>query len=106
MHLTYDKRLYNEGVGKNTLTRLGGLKLPKDLLTEVYLVTMPLFGDGLLEIYDARELAQKYYKTKVPNIHVVGVAPSKEEAFDVVQQIITDVMKETGGTDLEGYFIG
>ena len=55
----------------------------------VFVITLPLFGDGILE-GDA--------------IHIVGAAPSRFQAVLLVRDIIDDIYKKTGDVDVERFF--
>lgn len=67
-------------------------------------MTLPVFGEGLLEVYDFNEFQQGIYKHYMDDIHIVGIAPSKKLAYYVVRDIIDDVYKNTGTFDCDTYF--
>ena len=60
----------------------------------VFVVTLPLFGDGILEIYEEM----------TDSIHIVGAASSRAQAVRLVRDIIDDIYKKTGGVDVKGFF--
>ena len=52
----------------------------------VFVVTLPLFDDGILEIYELNELRQKVYRDMENSIH------------------IDDIYRKTGDVDVKGFF--
>ncbi len=72
--------------------------------TGVYVVTLPLFHDGILEIYNVNEFMQPVYRNMDDKIHIVGIASTRSAAVYLVKDIIDDVYKKTGGFDMNAYF--
>ena len=70
----------------------------------VFVITLPLIGDGILEIYELNELRQKIYTDMGDAIHIVGAAPSRFQAVLLVRDIIDDIYKKTGDVDVERFF--
>lgn len=60
----------------------------------VYLITLPINEDNSLEIYPSYILLQKHYRKK--NMFVVGIGNGRDEALDVMQEIILDCYQKTG----------
>jgi hypothetical protein len=48
-------------------------------------------------------LLQPYYKKADRDIFVVGIANGKDEAYEVVRDIIDDVYSHTGAFDIKKY---
>lgn len=67
----------------------------------IHVITLPVTGDGMLEIYPAYILMQKEYK-KIP-LKVVGIASGREEAVLLVQEITENCLRDTGTADLKTY---
>lgn len=72
----------------------------------LYVVTLPVFGDGILEIYDINELTQRTYAVLGDSIHIVGAAETRLQAMLVVRDIVEDIYNKTGGVDVAGFFAG
>ena len=70
----------------------------------VFVVTLPLFDDGILEIYEINEFRQKVYRDMTDSIHIVGVAPGRLQAMLLVRDIIDDIYKKTGDVDVKKFF--
>lgn len=68
----------------------------------IHVLTLPITKDGLLEIYPAYVLKQKWYQSRT--IKVVGIASGREEAFSLVERIIQDCMKQCHNLDIANYF--
>ncbi len=102
--MTIDKNLYvGKMSDKNVIKIIRKIKKFK-LCTGVVLITLPLFGQGLLEIYDMNEFQQEYYKRHSDEIHVVGISQTKRQAYRLVRDIIDDVYAKTGAFDCVSYF--
>lgn len=69
-------------------------------MPSVYVVTLAGKED-MLEIYHSSLLKQKYYKENPP--FIVGIAESHSAAVTMIQEILLDVLKETGGLDVRKY---
>ena len=68
-----------------------------------YLITISANPDNLLDILPAEVLLQKHYKDNTDKLYIVGIANGKEEALEVVRQIIDEVYTNTGEFDIPGY---
>ncbi len=69
-------------------------------MPSVYVITLAADKD-LLEIYHSSLLKQKFYRENPP--YVVGIAESYATAVTMIQEILLDVLKETGGLDIKKY---
>lgn len=65
---------------------------------DIYVITTSLNSQNMLDIYNSFELRQTYYKKK--DFLVLGLASGKEEAFQLVEKMIMDALKKTGGADV------
>ena len=75
-------------------------KLRIHAAVNAYLITLAL-GDDQLEIYSAILLKQKYFRRHAPII--IGIASDYDEAVAIVQKIVEECLKDTGGCDLKEY---
>ncbi len=57
----------------------------------IFIITLPLTDDGILEIYRYIELLQPPYRKLKQEVKVVGIAKSREDAFSLVERIVKDV---------------
>ena len=76
-------------------------KLKKDKILPSIYVIVCMEGKRQLEIYHSLMLQQWYYKEASPA--VIGIAGSKEEAFDLIQKVAQEAVDTTGAADLTAY---
>mgnify|MGYP001438051255 CR=1 FL=1 len=62
--MTIVKRLYTGVMPDKTASRLIKRIKKRKPCADVYVITLPLFVDGLLEVYEANEFLQPYYKKR------------------------------------------
>lgn len=68
------------------------------------LVCLPLFGDGLMEIYNYKQFQQKFYKDIKKDIVVLGFAPDKGGAQEIVLSITQDLYDADCNFDVKKFF--
>ena len=61
-----------------------------------FVVTLPLFSHGLLEIYEYNELLQNFYRTIDDRIVILGVSGSRAGAKQLVLDILEDHLDQEG----------
>lgn len=71
-------------------------------LLNTYLIILPTYGNNQLEIINSTELLQKHYDNVTTCI--VGIAIGKEEALELVEKIVDDVINRQGQPDVRGFF--
>lgn len=74
----------------------------REVTYNVYCIAIATSDHNLLDIIDANELLFPYYRNRT--MKVVGLAKGKQEAVQLVEQIIVRVYQETGGFDVRAYF--
>lgn len=92
----------------------GGLKRKKNKIIKklmeripqpsVYVLTLAQGEKNQLEFYPALLLKQPWYDDA--DIFVVGIADGYDAAVDLVEEIVREVQKETGDTDIRGFLAG
>ena len=78
-----------------------GIETGKFLLG-TYVFMLSTEAGNQLDIIEAAELKQPYYKEK--DIVVVGIASGKAEAVQVVADIVSDAVNTTGEADVLAFF--
>lgn len=68
----------------------------------IYCITFASNPQNLFEIYHAKEFIQSYYRRK--DIHILGIAKSKKNAFMLVAKMLEEVYKKTGEFKVRDYF--
>ncbi len=66
----------------------------------VYVITLASNGKDLLDVLPAFML----YRNHTRDREILGIAVTKEEAFEVCGQIIADVHSKTGAYDVRSFF--
>ena len=61
-----------------------------------YVVTLPLFSYGLLEIYEFNELRQPYYRKMDDEITIMAISKSKTGAKELAMNILEDHLDQEG----------
>ena len=69
----------------------------------LWVLMLPLQETNQLEIVPAWNL--KFWLRKTESAWIVGIAGSKEEAVTLVEEIVQDVLRETGGAGLRAWFL-
>lgn len=68
----------------------------------VFVITLPLGDNDMLEICPSYVFLQKFYKET--DVTVVGLAGEQASAFSLIEKIADDCMREQGNADIRGYF--
>lgn len=99
---TYD---IDEKKNKKILKRISRNKKIKKL----FVVTFPMFSDGVLEIYSYNSLFQPYYKKHQDEICVVGYAKGKACAdmllLSIIQKMCDAGYKNFDSKDLRDFLL-
>lgn len=74
----------------------------KEVTFGVYCITFASHPDNLFEIIDANQLLFPHYQKS--EVRIVGLAKGKEEAFLLVQSMLTEIYNQTGSFDVRAYF--
>lgn len=100
--LTYHPNLYlGEGIKRKKLDKLKKQLEKRPLLSGVILITLSRNPADQLEIYEARQLQQRYYQNNPP--FVVGLAADRQEAVDLVKLIVQECIDKRGDCALKEY---
>lgn len=77
----------------------------EQILCRYILITLASNTCNILDIYSANMLLQPHFKNKNVNeeIYVVGLAKGRDEALNLVRDIIDEVYNATGGFDIREY---
>ena len=66
----------------------------------LYLITMPLSKEALLEVYNYNMLIQPIFKERDKEIIIVGITDKKKSANMLLRDITEDCLKKSGGLDI------
>lgn len=71
-------------------------------MVSIYLITLASNPENLFDIFRAAHLKQPaFYKQ---DLFVVGIAAGYEEALELVQRMVEDIYRKTGGFAVREYF--
>ena len=71
-------------------------------MVSIYFITLASNRENLFDIFHAAHLKQPaFYKQ---DLYVVGIASGYEEALELVQRMIDDIYRKTGGFAVREYF--
>lgn len=104
MDIRIHEQLYSEGISDRKLASLQKKIKRKFPKLDLFLVTLPLGREGLLEVYWYPELLQKHYQEMDVELVVVGIATDRDAAFHLIEQIVLDVGYEHGKIPIKDYF--
>lgn len=98
--MKWHKELY---LGESARKRKNKIKHQLDrekLVPGVYVITLASNGKDLLDILPSYML----FRDSVREREVLGLAVTKDEAYEVCEKIILDVFEKTGGYRVRSYF--
>jgi hypothetical protein len=90
-----------KGINEKNVAKIKRKLVRKPLFSDVVLISLSCNFSDQLEIYDAKQLAQRFYRNNPP--YVVGIAGSREEAFSVVIEIVQECLQVRGDCELKEY---
>ena len=91
---------YTKAKARKLMKRMKKGKTVKD---DLYCITLPIFHDGVMEIYAYDELNKYPYTEMKRDVFVLGMAPGEKAATKLTRFIIDDLYQETKGFDLEDF---
>lgn len=101
MRMHFYSHLYvGEKAGRHRFLIIRNIRRRK-LQPDVYVITLAINGNNLLDIYPSVSLLHPYFKEK--EMLAVGIAVGYQEAMEVVASIVDEVYQRTGGFDLEPF---
>lgn len=102
LELAYRPNLYlGESIHVKKLDKIKKKLENKPLFSRVFLVVISRNPSGQLEIYEARQLAQRYYQKYPP--YIVGIAGNWTEAVLLVKRIVEECLETRGDCALKEY---
>ncbi|MCH5341675.1 MAG: hypothetical protein J1E01_09415 [Acetatifactor sp.] len=102
--LTYRPDLYlGDSINENKLDKIIKKLEKNPVFSGVFLITVSRNASDQLDIFDARQLAQSYYKKHPP--YVVGIAGSHDEAVELVERLVQECLRARGDCALKEYLL-
>ena len=104
MDIVFHDRIYREDISDRKMASIQKKIQKRSPKLNLFLVTLPIGNQGILEIYWYPELLQPFYQRRKQKIVVVGVAMSREGAYELVEKIIKDVGFQDGVIPVTEFF--
>lgn len=102
LRLAYHPRLYlGESIKVKKLDKIKKKLENKPLFSHVFLISLSRNAFDQLEIYEAKQLSQSYYRKNPP--YIVGIAGDWREAVSLVEQIAKECLYARGDCALKEY---
>ena len=92
-----------ESIASEKLDKLKKRLKRRPLLANVYLITPARNPADQLDIFDARQLAQPFYRDE--ELLVLGIASDYEESLQLIEQITKDCLAARGDCNLREYLL-
>ncbi len=70
----------------------------------LHVIVLPLFDDGLLEIYPFDTLLQPFYLEMKDEIKIVGIADGMGGAHELVTEMVQNMYDSGEGFDVHKFF--
>lgn len=93
MILWFEQLYMDEYVKKHPVRCMKKIESPKLLKRGVTVIALASNSDNLFDIIGSRELFFRHYKKN--NIYILALAKNKEEAINLLQQLIKDAFDGT-----------
>ena len=102
LEIAYHPDLYlGESINGKKLDRIKKKLEKHPLFSGIFLIAFSRNPHDQLEIYEAKQLAQSYYRKYPP--YIVGMAGSRQEALTLVEKIVTECLSARGDCALKEY---
>ena len=100
------RKLYLGDNAKDEKYRIIGKVRTSKFQIDTYLITLSNNPNNLMDIYSAKFLLQPHFKKAhiLDDIYVIGIAKGRDEAFQVIEMIISEVYTKTGEFKLREYY--
>lgn len=102
--ITYRPTLYlGDSISEKKLDKIKKKLEKNPILSGVFLIAISNNVSDQLDIFDARQMIQSYYRKHPP--YVVGIAGSWEEAVELVERLVQECLKARGDCALKEYLL-
>lgn len=96
-------RMYVRGIADRKIIPIMRKMNRNRSVSALYCITLPVFQDGILEIYEYEELRQPLYEELEHPVIVIGITKTQEEAEELARLIVDEVYQNTGGFEIGAY---
>lgn len=106
MDIRFHEKLYRNDFSDRKLAAIKKKIQKKSPKLKLFLITLPIGNQGILEVYWYPELLQPFYRNMKKEAVVVGIAEDREEAFALIETIIKDIGLHDGKIPINEFFGG
>lgn len=102
--ISFREKLYlGESIEEKKLDKLKRKLRVHPALANVYLVVPARNPKDQLDIFNARQLVQTFYKNEA--FHVLGIAGDYSEALLLIERMVQDCLKDRGDCNVREYLL-
>lgn len=102
--ITYRPTLYlGDSISGEELDKIKKKLEKNPLLSGVFLIAISNNTSDQLNIFDAKQMIQSYYRKHPP--YVIGIAGSWEEAVELVERLVQECLNARGDCSLKEYLL-
>ena len=103
--ITWDDNLRcSERIRKDLRSIRRRVRWRKATSATTFCITFATNEKNLFDIYNMGELLFEHYRRSDVDLHILGLADSREEACELVAEMVKEVYDATGGLDVRKYF--
>lgn len=106
MDIRFHEKLYRNDFSDKQLTAIKKKIQKKSPKLNLFLITLPIGNQGLLEVYWYPELLQPFYRNMEKEAVVVGIAEDRDGAFALIETIFKDMGLSDGKILMDEFFGG
>lgn len=99
--MRFIRDLFTYGIKDKKVDRIADKIKRGKKINKLFLVTLPLFDDGIMEVYQYNQLLQPYYAERTDDIIVVGMSIGKNGANEIILDIIQRMTDAGYGASLD-----
>ena len=104
MDIRFHEKFYTDGLSDKKLASIKKKIKRKSPKINLFLITLPVGKQGILEIYWYPELLQSFYQNMELEMTVGGIARSRETAFELLKTVIKDIGYDNGQIPVKQFF--
>lgn len=104
MKIRFHEKLYKDKISDFQLAAIHRKIKRRSPKLNLFLIALPIGNQGILEIYWYPELLQSVYRHMDVELIVVGLAHNRENAFQLIEQILEEAGFAEGNISVRDFF--
>lgn len=97
----YPDLYLGESIKQKKLDKIKKKLEQNPLFAGVYVLALSRNPSDQLELYDAKQLAQSYYKENPP--YIIGLVKNRQEGLELIEKIVGECLEARGDCSLKEY---